>query len=114
MTTPAFGSAGLALLFEVPMCTALSLGGARGFAWYLVTGGVGADAGGEGVGEVADITAYMWRTVDWVSLHAASILPSYSHAHPYHEHLKSAKTAEGHAHAEHAQHAGIQTPLTSI
>lgn len=66
VVTPAFGSAGLALVFEVPICIALSLGGARGFAWYLVTAGVeGADKGAD---EVADITGYMWRTVDWVSV----------------------------------------------
>lgn len=49
------------------MCIGLTFGGARGFAKYL--------GGSE---EVADVTAIMWRTVDWVSL----ALRSAAHALP--------------------------------
>lgn len=51
---PALWSFGLALVFEVPMAIFLSVFGARPFALYI--------SGSEGV---ADVTAYMWKTIDW-------------------------------------------------
>ncbi|KAL1895874.1 hypothetical protein Sste5346_004971 [Sporothrix stenoceras] len=51
---PALISLGLALTVEVPLAIILSVCGARPFARYLS----GSDA-------VADVTAYMWRTIDW-------------------------------------------------
>lgn len=66
---PALLSLLLALAVEVPIAIFLSLWGARSFAWYLSQSD-----------EVADITAYMWRTIDWcyiffaVSTQLASIL----------------------------------------
>ncbi|KAK4099285.1 hypothetical protein N658DRAFT_487696 [Parathielavia hyrcaniae] len=51
---PALVSLALALLVEVPLAIFLSLWGARSFARYL-----------GGSDEVADVTAYMWRTIDW-------------------------------------------------
>ncbi|KAJ1327427.1 hypothetical protein MN608_06754 [Microdochium nivale] len=52
---PALVSVGCALTIEIPLCIFLSVFGARPFAMYL-SGGVEA---------VADVTAYMWRTIDW-------------------------------------------------
>lgn len=51
---PALTSLGLALTVEVPLAIVLSVCGARPFARYLS----GSDA-------VADVTAYMWQTIDW-------------------------------------------------
>ncbi|OIW29697.1 hypothetical protein CONLIGDRAFT_615871 [Coniochaeta ligniaria NRRL 30616] len=51
---PALWSLGLALAFEVPMAVFLSVFGARPFALYI-----------SGSEEVADVTAHMWRTIDW-------------------------------------------------
>ncbi|OAA77878.1 hypothetical protein LEL_04701 [Akanthomyces lecanii RCEF 1005] len=51
---PAAASILLALIFEVPVCLFLSFFGARPFARYL-----------SGSDEVADVTAMMWRTIDW-------------------------------------------------
>ncbi|KAL1837753.1 hypothetical protein VTJ49DRAFT_3417 [Mycothermus thermophilus] len=51
---PALLAVGIAVAVEVPVAIALSLGGARSFAWYL------SDSD-----EVAEVTAYMWRTIDW-------------------------------------------------
>ena len=45
---------GIAVAVEVPVAVALSFRGARSFAWYL------SDSE-----EVAEVTAYMWRTIDW-------------------------------------------------
>ncbi|RYP21146.1 hypothetical protein DL765_002435 [Monosporascus sp. GIB2] len=51
---PAVKSPSIALVAEIPLCIFLSLFGAKPFARYLS----GSDA-------VADVTAYMWRTIDW-------------------------------------------------
>jgi Na+-driven multidrug efflux pump len=51
---PALTSLCLGLAVEVPICLFLSFLGARPFARYL-----------SGSDEVADITAMMWRTIDW-------------------------------------------------
>jgi Na+-driven multidrug efflux pump len=51
---PALLSAALAIAVEVPLAIFLSIWGARPFARYL-----------SGSDEVADVTAYMWRTIDW-------------------------------------------------
>ncbi|KAI3334452.1 hypothetical protein F4824DRAFT_186430 [Ustulina deusta] len=51
---PALWSLALALTVEVPIAIFLSLFGARAFALYI-----------SGSGDVADVTAYMWRTIDW-------------------------------------------------
>ena len=51
---PALMSLGLAMVVEVPLAIFLSLWGARPFAKYL-----------GGSDEVAEVTAYMWRTIDW-------------------------------------------------
>lgn len=51
---PALVSVGLALAVEVPLAVFLSVWGARPFARYL-----------GGSDEVADVTAYMWRSIDW-------------------------------------------------
>ncbi|KAK3293884.1 uncharacterized protein B0H64DRAFT_174631 [Chaetomium fimeti] len=51
---PALISLALALSVEVPLAIFLSLWGARSFARYL-----------GGSDEVAEVTAYMWRTIDW-------------------------------------------------
>ncbi|KAL8696795.1 MAG: hypothetical protein Q9224_002616 [Gallowayella concinna] len=51
---PALISIVLALIVEVPLCIFLAVFGCRPFAFYLS----GSDA-------VADITAHMWRTIDW-------------------------------------------------
>lgn len=54
MATPALISLALALAVEVPIAIALSVSGARSFARYL-----------SGSDDVAAVTAYMWRTIDW-------------------------------------------------
>lgn len=54
ITKPALYSLALALAFEVPMAIFLSVFGARPFALYI-----------SGSEEVADVTAYMWKTIDW-------------------------------------------------
>ena len=51
---PALLAVGIAVAVEVPVAIALSLRGARSFARYL------SDSE-----EVAEVTAYMWRTIDW-------------------------------------------------
>ena len=66
---PAILSLAIALVAEVPLAIFLSVWGARPFARYL-----------SGSDEVADVTAYMWRTIDWcyifyaMSTQLASIL----------------------------------------
>lgn len=52
--TPALTSLLLALSVEVPLCIFLSLFGCRPYALWL-----------SGSPTVADITAHMWRTIDW-------------------------------------------------
>ncbi|KAI1765398.1 hypothetical protein GGR53DRAFT_490315 [Hypoxylon sp. FL1150] len=54
IANPALVSLAIALTIEVPLAIFLSIWGARSFAYYLSQ----AD-------DVADITAYMWRTIDW-------------------------------------------------
>ncbi|KAI1471131.1 uncharacterized protein F4812DRAFT_412859 [Daldinia caldariorum] len=54
ITRPALISLAISLIVEVPLAIFLSIWGARSFAKYL----------GQ-PDEVADITAYMWRTIDW-------------------------------------------------
>jgi Na+-driven multidrug efflux pump len=51
---PALLAVGIAVAVEVPVAIALSLRGARSFARYL------SDSD-----EVAELTAHMWRTIDW-------------------------------------------------
>lgn len=51
---PAGASLVIALVFEVPVCLFLSFFGARPFARYL-----------SGSDDVANVTAMMWRTIDW-------------------------------------------------
>jgi Na+-driven multidrug efflux pump len=51
---PGLLTLGIAVAVEVPVAIALSLRGARSFARYL----------SDSV-EVAEVTAYMWRTIDW-------------------------------------------------
>lgn len=51
---PALVSIVIALIFEVPVCLFLTFFGARPFARYL-----------SGSDEVADVTAMMWRSIDW-------------------------------------------------
>ncbi|EPE09144.1 hypothetical protein F503_06920 [Ophiostoma piceae UAMH 11346] len=51
---PALKSLSVALVVEVPLAIALSVRGAQLFARFL-----------SGSDEVADVTAYMWRTIDW-------------------------------------------------
>lgn len=51
---PALRSLVIALIIEVPMAIFLSAFGARPFALYI-----------SGSSEVADVTAHMWRTIDW-------------------------------------------------
>ncbi|KAI1360578.1 hypothetical protein F5Y08DRAFT_46102 [Xylaria arbuscula] len=51
---PALWSLALALVVEIPIAIFLSFFGARRFALYI--------GGSE---DVADVTAYMWRTIDW-------------------------------------------------
>lgn len=54
ITRPAFTSAAIALAIEVPLAIILSLVGVRPFAWFLTKDE-----------EVAEVTAYMWRSIDW-------------------------------------------------
>jgi Na+-driven multidrug efflux pump len=54
ITRPALLSLAIALAVEVPIAIFLSLFGARAFALYI-----------SGSDDVADVTAYMWRTIDW-------------------------------------------------
>lgn len=54
IASPALTSAIIALAVEVPLCIFLAIWGSRPFARYL-----------SGNGAVADITAKMWRTIDW-------------------------------------------------
>jgi len=54
ISRPALLSTSLALVFEVPIAIFLSIFGARPFALYI-----------SGSEEVAEVTAYMWRTLDW-------------------------------------------------
>ncbi|KAG2004414.1 hypothetical protein CC2G_002971 [Coprinopsis cinerea AmutBmut pab1-1] len=69
ITTPALRSVALVLLIEVPLFIALSVRGAAPFAKYLSNSD-----------EVAEITAIMWRSIDWcyicygVSTQLATIL----------------------------------------
>ena len=69
ITRPAIISCIIALTFEIPLCLLMTFVTARPFAYYLSQ----SDA-------VADITAYMWRTIDWcyifyaVSTQMATIL----------------------------------------
>jgi len=69
ITRPAILSFIIALTFEVPLCLLMTFVTARPFAYYLSQ----SDA-------VADITTYMWRTIDWcyifyaVSTQMATIL----------------------------------------
>jgi Na+-driven multidrug efflux pump len=51
---PALLSLSLALVVEIPIAIFLSLFGARAFSLYI-----------SGSKEVADVTAHMWRTIDW-------------------------------------------------
>ncbi|KAK4185404.1 hypothetical protein QBC35DRAFT_524947 [Podospora australis] len=51
---PSLVSLSLALAVEVPLAIFLSVWGARWFAFYLSESS-----------EVADVTAHMWRTIDW-------------------------------------------------
>ncbi|KAI8721410.1 hypothetical protein NCS52_00588500 [Fusarium sp. LHS14.1] len=51
---PSLKSLVLAIIFEVPLAIFLTLYGAYSFASYL-----------SGSDEVAEVTAYMWRTLDW-------------------------------------------------
>lgn len=55
ITKPALLSLAIALVVEIPLAIFLSIWGARSFAQYLL---------GQ-QDDVADITAYMWRTIDW-------------------------------------------------
>ena len=64
IVAPALKSALIALCVEVPLCIFLSLWGARSFAYYL-----------SGDEEVAALTEYMWRSIDWVR---QSVSPSFS------------------------------------
>ncbi|OTA07469.1 NACHT domain WD40 repeat-containing protein [Trichoderma parareesei] len=54
LISPAIRSLLIALLVEVPIAIFLSVFGARPFALYI-----------SGSSEVADVTAHMWRTIDW-------------------------------------------------
>jgi Na+-driven multidrug efflux pump len=54
ITRPALLSLALALAVEIPVAIFLSFFGARAFALFI--------SGNE---DVADVTAYMWRTIDW-------------------------------------------------
>ncbi|KAK0660474.1 hypothetical protein QBC41DRAFT_286436 [Cercophora samala] len=51
---PALVSLSLAMLVEIPLAIFLSIWGAKSFAKYLSASD-----------EVAEVTAYMWRTIDW-------------------------------------------------
>ncbi|EHK24788.1 uncharacterized protein TRIVIDRAFT_61552 [Trichoderma virens Gv29-8] len=54
LISPSLRSLAIALLVEVPIAIFLSTFGARPFALYI-----------SGSSEVADVTAHMWRTIDW-------------------------------------------------
>ncbi|ELQ32363.1 hypothetical protein OOU_Y34scaffold01179g4 [Pyricularia oryzae Y34] len=54
LTLPALVFLAIAFAIEVPVCLLLTYCGARPFARYL-----------SGSDEVADVTAMMWRTIDW-------------------------------------------------
>ncbi|KAI3321679.1 hypothetical protein HD806DRAFT_545877 [Xylariaceae sp. AK1471] len=54
ITRPVLLSLAIALAVEVPIAIFLSLFGARAFALYI-----------SGSKDVANVTAYMWRTIDW-------------------------------------------------
>ncbi|KAM0260395.1 hypothetical protein ACHAQJ_002797 [Trichoderma viride] len=54
LITPALRSLVIALVVEVPIAIFLSAFGARPFALFI-----------SGSSEVADVTAHMWRTIDW-------------------------------------------------
>ncbi|EEP80249.1 conserved hypothetical protein [Uncinocarpus reesii 1704] len=54
---PALVSAALALAVEIPLCLLLGFFGCRPFAYYL-----------SGSRAVSEITAHMWRTIDWCYL----------------------------------------------
>lgn len=54
LTLPALVFLAIAFAIEVPVCLLLTYCGARPFARYL-----------RGSDEVADVTAMMWRTIDW-------------------------------------------------
>lgn len=54
ITRPAWTSVIIAIIIEIPMCIIFSLFGARHFAYFLSQND-----------EVAEIAAYMWRTIDW-------------------------------------------------
>lgn len=54
ITRPSLVSLSISVAVEVPLCLFLSFYGARPFAFYLSN----SDA-------VADITAHMWKTIDW-------------------------------------------------
>lgn len=54
ITKPAFLSLVIAVAIEVPLAIFLSIWGARPFAFYLSESD-----------SVADVTAHMWRTIDW-------------------------------------------------
>nr|KMM64989.1 hypothetical protein CPAG_01341 [Coccidioides posadasii RMSCC 3488] len=54
---PALASVVIALLVEIPLCILLGLFGCRPFAYYL-----------SGSRAVSEITAHMWRTIDWCYL----------------------------------------------
>ncbi|KAI6614972.1 hypothetical protein MCOR14_011335 [Pyricularia oryzae] len=54
LTLPALVFLAIAFAIEVPVCLLLTYCGARPFARYL-----------SGSNEVADVTAMMWRTIDW-------------------------------------------------
>ncbi|KAI2631582.1 hypothetical protein GGS26DRAFT_100811 [Hypomontagnella submonticulosa] len=51
---PALLSLAIAIVLEVPLAIFLSIWGARPFARYI-----------SGSNDVADVTAYMWRSIDW-------------------------------------------------
>jgi hypothetical protein len=51
---PALLSAGIALAVEIPLCLIMSFGSAYPFALYVSQNPA-----------VAEITAHMWRTIDW-------------------------------------------------
>ncbi|OJD16946.1 hypothetical protein AJ78_02928 [Emergomyces pasteurianus Ep9510] len=69
IASPALLSAVISLLIEVPLCIALGIHGCQRFALYL-----------SGSQTVSEITAHMWRTIDWcyilyaVSTQLATIL----------------------------------------
>ncbi|KAL9037210.1 MAG: hypothetical protein Q9180_003850 [Flavoplaca navasiana] len=69
VTRPALISIVIALIVEVPLCIFLAVFGCRPFAYYLSNSNA-----------VANITAHMWRTIDWcymfyaVSTQLAAIL----------------------------------------